>query len=50
MHVFGPLFHILGLILVIGASLWGFVPFIKRNKLAKQNQEQQIDTEKKLLT
>lgn len=49
MNVFGPLFHILGLILVVGASLWAFVPFIKRNKLAKQIQEQQLNTEKKLL-
>ncbi|XP_017788072.1 PREDICTED: monocarboxylate transporter 12 [Habropoda laboriosa] len=29
---YGPIFSILGIILVVGASLWGFVPFIKRRQ------------------
>ncbi|XP_015598488.1 monocarboxylate transporter 9 isoform X2 [Cephus cinctus] len=33
---YGPIFSILGIILVAGASLWGFVPFIKRRQNAIQ--------------
>ncbi|XP_003394465.1 monocarboxylate transporter 12 [Bombus affinis] len=34
---YGPIFSILGIILVVGASLWGFVPFIrKRQKVAEK--------------
>ncbi|CAL7947547.1 unnamed protein product [Xylocopa violacea] len=29
---YGPIFSILGIILVVGASLWGFVPFIRRRQ------------------
>lgn len=29
---YGPIFSILGIILVAGASLWGFVPFIRRKQ------------------
>ncbi|XP_029171868.1 monocarboxylate transporter 9 [Nylanderia fulva] len=31
---YGPIFSILGIILVFGASLWGFVPFIRRRQAA----------------
>ncbi|XP_017884030.1 monocarboxylate transporter 12 [Ceratina calcarata] len=31
-HSYGPIFSILGIILVVGASLWGFVPFIRRRQ------------------
>lgn len=31
---YGPIFSILGIILVIGASLWGTVPFIRRRQAA----------------
>lgn len=29
---YGPIFSILGIILVVGASLWGFVPFIRKRQ------------------
>ncbi|XP_076160927.1 solute carrier family 16 member hermes [Ptiloglossa arizonensis] len=29
---YGPIFSILGIILVVGASLWGFVPFIRKKQ------------------
>lgn len=31
---YGPIFSILGIILVFGASLWGIVPFIRRRQVA----------------
>lgn len=34
-HSYGPLFTVLGLVLVAGSSLWGFVPFIYKRQ-AKQ--------------
>ncbi|XP_043788457.1 monocarboxylate transporter 12 [Apis laboriosa] len=34
---YGPIFSILGVVLVVGASLWGFVPFIrKRQKIMEK--------------
>uniref|UniRef100_V9IKB9 Monocarboxylate transporter 14 n=1 Tax=Apis cerana TaxID=7461 RepID=V9IKB9_APICE len=34
---YGPIFSILGIVLVVGASLWGFVPFIrKRQKIMEK--------------
>lgn len=38
---FGPLFTTLGLILLSGASLWGFMPFINRNRRRKENEIKQ---------
>ncbi|KAG7209078.1 hypothetical protein KM043_015231 [Ampulex compressa] len=29
---YGPIFSVLGIILVVGASLWGFVPFIRKRQ------------------
>ncbi|KAJ6638085.1 Monocarboxylate transporter 12, partial [Pseudolycoriella hygida] len=41
-----PLFTTLGIILLTGASLWSFMPFISRNKLKKeQEQEAQLQQE-----
>lgn len=34
----GPIFAVLGIVLIVGASLWGFVPFIRR----KREREGQI--------
>lgn len=31
---YGPIFSILGIVLVFGASLWGIVPFIRRRRIA----------------
>lgn len=45
---YGPLFHILGFILLFGSGLWGFMPLIDRRKrLALQQQEE--EHEKSLL-
>lgn len=46
-----PLFTALGFILLVGSSLWGFMPFIHRNKLRKQQKaaEAQQDVEKSLI-
>ncbi|XP_043254059.1 monocarboxylate transporter 9 [Colletes gigas] len=33
---YGPIFSILGIILVVGASLWGFVPFIRKRQDAME--------------
>ncbi|XP_062536140.1 monocarboxylate transporter 12 [Armigeres subalbatus] len=46
-----PLFTALGLILLGGSALWGFMPLIRRNKLRKQQKdaEVQLDVEKNLL-
>ena len=32
----GPIFTVLGIILVFGASLWSFVPFIRRSQQAQK--------------
>ncbi|XP_033217272.1 monocarboxylate transporter 9 isoform X2 [Belonocnema kinseyi] len=32
---YGPIFSILGIVLIVGASLWGFVPFIKKRRAAQ---------------
>lgn len=41
---YGPIFSILGIILVVGASLWGFVPFIrkKQDNLEKENSIEKL--------
>ncbi|XP_015434373.1 PREDICTED: monocarboxylate transporter 12 [Dufourea novaeangliae] len=41
---YGPIFSILGVILVVGASLWGFVPFIRRRQdaLEKENPVEKL--------
>lgn len=44
-----PLFMTLGFILLGGSALWGFMPFINRNKLKKQSQQLERETEKGLL-
>lgn len=44
LQVYGPLFHILGIILLVGASLWGFMPFIDRRKQQMQNSHCTDDT------
>lgn len=50
---FGPLFTTLGLILLGGASLWGFMPFIYRNRRLKEEARQREmeceENEKELL-
>lgn len=35
---YGPIFSILGIILVVGASLWGFVPFIRKRQDALEKE------------
>lgn len=46
-----PLFTALGFVLLGGSALWGFMPFIQRNKLRKQQKatEAQQDVEKSLI-
>lgn len=50
-----PLFTTLGLILISGASLWGFMPFIRRNRRLKEEARearlafQEEDNDKELL-
>ncbi|XP_054008591.1 monocarboxylate transporter 9 [Hylaeus anthracinus] len=41
---YGPIFSILGIILVVGAALWGFVPFIRKRQhaLEKANQIEKL--------
>lgn len=36
---YSSLFSTLGLVLLAGASLWGLMPFIKRNQISQDNQE-----------
>lgn len=36
---YNPLFHTLGLVLLAGASLWGFMPFINRQKSKESNMD-----------
>ncbi|XP_076233292.1 solute carrier family 16 member hermes [Calliopsis andreniformis] len=40
---YGPIFSILGIILVGGASLWGFVPFIRKRQDALDDDTSPID-------
>lgn len=42
-QTYNPLFHTLGLILLAGASLWSFMPFINRHKLKKANMEEALE-------
>ncbi|XP_037046427.1 monocarboxylate transporter 13 [Bradysia coprophila] len=39
-NTYSPLFTTLGLILLSGASLWGFMPFILRNKLKREQENE----------
>lgn len=40
---YNPLFHTLGLILLAGASLWSFIPFINRQKSKRANLEEAVE-------
>ncbi|XP_067620386.1 monocarboxylate transporter 12 [Eurosta solidaginis] len=42
---YSPLFHTLGLILLGGASLWSFIPFINRQKAKEEEQMEQAQCE-----
>lgn len=47
---FGPIFNCLGLTLLAGAGLWGFMPFINRNRRLKAEAlRKQEENEKELL-
>ncbi|XP_065355492.1 monocarboxylate transporter 13 [Calliphora vicina] len=41
-NTYNPLFHTLGLILLAGASLWSFMPFINRRKSKNENYEEDL--------
>lgn len=41
-NTYNPLFHTLGIVILVGTSLWGFVPFIKRDK-TKEDEEENYD-------
>lgn len=45
-HTYNPLFHALGLTLLLGASLWAFMPCIQRRKAKEEEKlEAQLDEE-----
>lgn len=39
------LFFCLGMVLIVGAAIWGFVPFIKKRKQVVENAETDYDDE-----
>lgn len=42
-QTYNPLFHTLGLILLAGASLWSFIPFINKRKLKDEAVEDDLE-------
>lgn len=42
-QTYNPLFHTLGLILLAGASLWSFMPFINKQKLKEEDVEDDLE-------
>lgn len=46
---YGPLFHILGIILLFGSALWGFMPCIERKKQREAELQDEEEHEQSLL-